>query len=310
MNSKQVRHTLYLMLAAFIWGAAFVFQSTGADEIGPYSFNSIRFIIGGIFLLPIIKILDVVSGNNRAPKDKNERRTLIRGGVYSGIFLFLASTIQQLGIYYGHSTAKAGFLTACYILIVPILGIFLHRHCGLNIWIGVVIALVGLYFICGVGKGEGIEGADGLLISCAFLFSLQILVLDRFSPLVDPVRLSCIEFFVSGIIGLIPMTFEIMNTNGGFIQWILQFNSADAWIALLYCGILSSGVAYTLQTVGIDGLNPTVASLLMSLESVFAALAGALLLKEKLTSDEFWGCVLIFGAIILAQLNFKKLKEE
>lgn len=307
MTSKQIRNSFLLILAALIWGTAFVFQSTGADELGPYTMNSIRFLIGGCALLPVIRLVDRFSNNSRKPQNEADKKNLFIGGIVCGFFLFWGSTIQQLGIYYGHSTAKAGFITATYILIVPILGIFLKKKCGINIWIGVILALVGLYFICGVGKGEGLEMADGLLLACALFFSFQIQSVDHYSPLVDGIRLSCIQFFVSGILGLIPMCiFEMGFTKGEISNWCLMFTSADAWVALLYCGLLSSGVAYTLQIVGQEGLDPTIASLLMSLESVFAALAGALILKEVMSLKELLGCALIFVAIIVAQLNFKK----
>ena len=305
MKSIKIRHSLLLALAAFIWGTAFVAQSIGGDACGPYTFNSIRSFLGGIILIPVIIILNKTG----LSKDKSETiggtKTLIIAGILCGICLCLGSNIQQLGLYLGASAGKAGFLTACYILLVPILGIFLKKKCGLNIWIGVILTLIGLYLLCFDGS-LNFKKADILLLVCAFFFALHILVIDYFSPKVDGIKLSCIQFFVCGIISMIPMFFFDMGHSFTNINiWAEALTSLNTWIPIFYAGFLSCGVAYTLQIVGQVGLNPTVASLILSLESVFAVISGWVLLGEKMGAKELLGCGLIFIAIVLAQIPVK-----
>lgn len=308
-KKKQIRNSALLLLTAFIWGVAFVAQSQGGDAVGPYTFNCVRSLLGGLVLLPVIALLDKMGFTQRKPQNREDRKRLLTGGIICGAALFTASTLQQLGITYGSSVGKAGFLTACYILIVPVMGIFLGRKCGWNIWCGVVLTLVGLFLLCLKDGFSAIQMSDILLLFCAFFFSVQIMAVDHYSPLVDGVRLSCIQFFVSGIIGLIPMIYSEMGHSAETIMvWAHSLASWNAWIPILYAGIMSCGVAYTLQIVGQDGLNPTVASLLMSLESVFSVLAGAVILKQYLSSREIIGCVFIFAAIVLAQIDFKQRK--
>ncbi len=303
--SKQ-RNVFILILAAFIWGTAFVAQSTGGDAAGPYTFNSIRMLIGGTVLLPVTAFLDRKKPSGKKPRTKEEKKTLLIGGCCCGCVLFAASTLQQLGLYLGSTAGKAGFLTTCYIVLVPVLGLFLKKKCGWNVWFGVVLTLAGLYLLCMKGSFS-LRFCDVLILLCALCFAVHILVIDRFAPLVDGVRMSCIQFYVCGILGLVPMIFsEVGFSAAGFREWIFLFSSADVWAALLYAGVLSSGVAYTLQIVGQEGLNPTVASLVMSLESVFSVLAGWIILKEAMTGREITGCALIFAAVVLAQINFKK----
>lgn len=303
MKSKQIRHSLLLVLTALIWGIAFVAQSAGGDAIGPYSFNCIRSMIGGIVLIPVIFLLDRICPSGKKPQTKEEKKKLLLGGFCCGTILFLASTTQQLGIYYGTPAGKAGFLTACYILLVPIFSLFLKKKCGSNIWIGIVIAIAGLYLLC-MTDSISFQASDLMVLLCAVLFALHILVIDHFSPLVDGVRMSCIQFFVCSIWGLFPMLLSDMRqqTVSG---WLSALGSLDAWIPILYAGIFSCGAGYTLQIVGQEGLNPTVASMLMSLESVFSVLAGWVILHEVLSPRQLAGCALIFVAIILAQLPAK-----
>lgn len=309
MKSTKVIHSCLLILTAFIWGTAFVAQSTGGDTVGPYTFNCIRSIIGGLFLIPVIFFLDKLGYTKKRPSNKRDQKTLIIGGTLCGIALCFASNIQQLGLYLGTSAGKAGFLTSCYIVLVPILSLFLKKRCGWNIWIGVLITLVGLYLLCMNGSLL-FQLSDLLVLVCALIFAIHILVIDHFSPLVDGVRMSCIQFFVCGIITLIPMFFVDMGHSvSGIVEWIPPLLSLDAWIPLLYAGIGSCGIAYTLQIIGQEGLNPTIASLLMSLESVFSVIAGWLLLNEKMGSRELLGCVLIFFAVILAQIPIKTRKK-
>ena len=297
-ETSTLKNSLLLLLTATIWGVAFVAQSVSMDYIGGFTFNAIRNIIGAITLVPVILIFskqDPAADQNPADRQK-ARKTLITGGICCGILLCLASNFQQFGIKYT-TVGKAGFITACYIIIVPIIGIFLKKKCSPFIWIAVLLSLGGLYLLCiSPGEGFSIGKGDTLVLICAVLFSFHILTVDHFSPLVDGVKMSCIQFLVCGILSGIPaLIFENPN-----ITNILQ-----AWMPILYAGILSCGVAYTLQIVGQKGMNPTVASLIMSLESCISVIAGWLILGQNLSSREIFGCVLMFGAIVLAQLPQK-----
>lgn len=308
MKSIKVRHSIFLALAAFIWGTAFVAQSIGGDACGPYTFNFLRSILGGLVLIPVIFVLNKIGLSKDNSKNKDNRKTLFIGGTLCGICLCLGSNVQQLGLYWGASAGKAGFLTACYILIVPILGIFLKKKCGINIWIGVVLTLIGLYLLCFDGSLT-FKTADFLLLACAFFFALHILVIDYFSPKVDGIKMSCIQFFVCGIITSIPMFISDMGCS--FINiniWAGALTSLNTWIPIFYAGFLSCGVAYTLQIVGQVRMNPTVASLILSLESVFAVLSGWIILGETMGVRELTGCALIFVAIVLAQIPSKTKK--
>lgn len=299
------RNSLLLVLAAFIWGIAFVAQSTGGDAVGPYTFNCIRSVIGSAVLLPVIKLSDRLRWSRRKPENREDRRRLLTGGIACGVALAVASNLQQVGIYLGSPVGKAGFLTACYMLIVPVLGLFLGKKCGWNIWLGIAIAVVGLYLLCIQGDFF-IEFSDILLLLCALSFSVQILFVDHYADLVDGVRLACIQFLVCGLLSAVPMIFVDMGlSSSGIPVRLSALANPTAWIPILYAGVLSCGVAYTLQIIGQRGLNPTVASLLMSLESVFSVLAGWILLGEALSGREILGCVLIFGAVVLTQLQIK-----
>lgn len=302
---KSKRNAFLLVLAAFIWGLAFVAQSKGGDAVGPFSFNCIRSFLGFLVLLPTIALLDKMKLTKGAPKTKKDKKNLIIGGICCGTFLAVASNLQQLGINSGTSVGKAGFLTACYIILVPILGIFFKKKCHWNIWVGVAITVAGLYLLCMTDR-ISLQKSDVFVLLCALVFAMHILVIDHFSPRVDGVRMSCIQFLVCGILTSIPMIFMEIKGAGGIAQWGQPLMSLDAWTPIFYAGICSSGIAYTLQIVGQKDVNPTVASLLMSLESVFAVLAGAMLLHESLSIREISGCVLIFVAIVLAQIPVKK----
>lgn len=307
MKRKQIRNSILLVITALIWGIAFVAQSEGGDAVGPFTFNGIRSFVGSAVLLPVIALLDKLKLTSRKPKTKEDRRLLWTGGICCGVVLFLASSFQQMGIYMGTAAGKAGFLTACYILLVPVLGIFLKKKCGFKVWIGIGLTLVGMYLLCMSGSMR-FQLSDLLLLICALLFAVQILAVDHFSPLVDGVRMSCIQFLVCGLLSVIPMLCTETFGAGG-AAWLANLSTPVAWIAILYAGVFSCGVGYTLQIVGQDGLNPTVASLIMSLESVFSVIAGWLILDQRLELRELLGCVLIFAAIILAQLPDRKRTE-
>ncbi|MDO4976011.1 MAG: DMT family transporter [Eubacteriales bacterium] len=306
MKTKKIRNTLLLFLTAFIWGAAFVAQSSGGDAVGPYTFNCSRSIIGSLVLIPVIFLLDGLKLTNRKPVTKEEKKTLWIGGLSCGLVLCIATNLQQVGINSGTPAGKAGFLTACYIILVPILGLFLKKKSTWNIWLGVMLTVIGLYLLCMKGS-LSLQFSDILLLLCALDFSVHILIIDYFSPKVDGVRMSCIQFMTVGILTAFPMFFTEMN--GSFANlgpWLSMFQRWDALIPILYAGVFSSGVAYTLQIIGQQDVNPTVASLILSLESVFSVLAGAVILGEMMSLRELCGCAFIFAAVILAQIPVGK----
>lgn len=304
---KTKRNSFLLVLTALIWGVAFVAQSKGGDAVGAFSFNCLRSFLGALVLVPAIKVLDKFNLTKGKTVDPKQRKNLIVGGICCGTFLAIATNLQQLGITNGTSAGKAGFLTACYIIMVPILSIFLKKKCSWNIWVGVALTVGGLYLLC-MTESLSFQMSDILVLLCALVFAMHILVIDHFSPLVDGVRMSCIQFFVCGVISFVPMMiFEVAPI--GIAQWVAPLGNLDAWTPILYAGICSSGIAYTLQIIGQKDVNPTIASLLMSLESVFAVIAGAILLKERLSPRELIGCVLIFVAVVLAQIPVKTKKD-
>lgn len=299
------KNAIMLMIAALIWGVAFVAQSVGMEHVGPFTFNGVRCLVGAVALLPVIFFFDRKKKKEKTGQEEKKERgigtkkDLVMGGLLCGGFLFLASSLQQIGIQYT-TTGKAGFVTAFYIVIVPVLGIFLHKKISGNVWIAVALALVGLYFLCmtesfTIGKG------DIYIFACAFVFSIQILMVDRFAPKVDGVKLSCLEFLVSGLLSLFFMFGLERPTLSGILA---------AGIPILYAGVLSCGVAYTFQILGQRDSNPAIASLIMSLESTFSVLAGWLLLHETLSTREAIGCIFMFVAILLAQLPEKKKEKE
>ena len=295
----KARNSVLLLLTALVWGVAFVAQRQGGASAGPYTFNCIRSFMGGLVLLPVIPFLDKYTAGKK-PQSAQDRRRLSLGGTLCGMVLFVASTFQQMGIYYGTTAGKAGFLTACYILLVPVLGIFFRKKCGWNVWISILVAVVGLYFLC-LTDSFSFQFSDGLVLLCAVCFSVHIMVIDHFSPLVDGVRMACIQFFVCGAWGMFPMIAVEMRQMGA-AAWMQSLGSIDVWIPLLYAGVMSCGVGYTLQIVGQKNYNPTVATLLLSLESVFSVLTGWVILGQTLSARELLGCALIFAAVVLAQL--------
>ena len=307
MKMKNRKSPILLFLAAVIWGVAFVAQSVGMEYVGPFTFNAVRSVIGGLVLLPCIWFLDSRKSKERGRAAENQKteadswknRTLLQGGICCGICLCIASNLQQIGISYT-TVGKAGFITAMYIILVPVLGIFLKKRVGIRVWISVVLAVIGLYLLCMTEKftlGKG----DAYVLLCALFFSFHILTIDHFSSMVDGVKMSCIQFLVSGILsGILMFLFEQPQ-----ISSVLS-----AWMPVLYAGVMSCGVAYTLQIVGQRDMDPTVASLILSLESVVSVLAGWALLHQKLSMRELMGCGVMFAAIILAQLPEKQKLEK
>lgn len=301
MNKLAIRHSLLLLLAASIWGVAFVAQSVGMDYVGPFTFNAVRSLIGGIVLVPFIFIFNKKdkmddTKNDSSQKAYKDKRMLMTGGVSCGAILFAASSLQQIGIQYT-TVGKAGFITALYIVIVPLISIFLRKSNTVKIWIGVILAVVGMYLLC-IKQGEsGLQLGDALILGCAIMFSFHILAVEYFSPLVNGIKMSCIQLFTCSFLsGIFMLCFETFNLN----------NILNAWLPILYAGALSSGVVYTLQIIGQKGLNSTVASLIMSLESVISLLAGWVILGQALSKRELMGCIIVFMAIILVQLPERK----
>ncbi|MCI8991880.1 MAG: DMT family transporter [Eubacterium sp.] len=297
MKTTNLKSTLILFLTAVVWGVAFVAQSAGMDYVGPFTFNMIRNFLGGLVLIPCIFLLNTVKRSRKtepiedAEDKKKQKKMLFTGGVLCGVCLFAASSFQQMGIMYT-TAGKAGFITAFYIILVPVLGIFLKKKAGILVWISVGLALAGLYLLC-MGEGFSVGKGDVLVFICALVFSVHILVIDRFSPFVDGVKMSCIQFFVCGGLSAVGMLFSEHPT------------AAAIWGAkgpILYAGILSCGVGYTLQIIGQKGMNPTAASLILSLESVVSVIAGFLILHQVMSVREGVGCAFMFLAIVLSQL--------
>lgn len=296
--SPAARGNLLLILTAFIWGVAFVAQKEGGTAVGDFTFNGVRFLLGGGLLAVCLPLLDKI-GLTRRCATPESKKAMWLGGVLCGVALWAASNLQQLGLA-TTSAGKGGFITALYIVLVPIFGLFIKRRTNLFTWISVLLAMVGLYLLCMQGE-SGINSGDLLVLACAPIFAIQILLVDHFVPHTDGVRLSCIQFFTVGILNM-PLMFI-------FEQPSLSA-MVDGWLPILYAGLLSSGVAYTLQVVAQKHTHPTTASVLMSLESVFAVLAGLVLMGERLTAWEWCGCAVMFAAVILAQLPASKKKGE
>ncbi len=304
-NTQKLRNALLLLITAVIWGSSFVSQQTGMDYMGPLTFTGARSIIGGVMLIPVILFL-------RKRKPSSERKklpviTTIVGGICCGLALTVASLLQQYGLTMT-TVGKGGFITTLYIIITPVLGIFIGRKAPKIVWVSAVMAVFGMYLLCAGGESFSISTGDLLVMGCAVAFSVHILVIDHFSPLTDGVILSCIQFFVCGV----------LSTVGAFIfeqpSWEQLVNGA---VPVLYAGVLSSGVGYTLQIVGQKGLDPTAAALILSLESVVAAISGYVayqvgFLKTDQTMDmrQIAGCAVVFAAVILVQLPWEKIKAK
>jgi len=283
-----------LVCATLIWGAAFVAQNIGMRYMGPFTFNAVRFLIGGIAVLAFVMFVAPLRGKKRfsgawRPLDPHSRQ-LVWGGIACGVILFITTTLQQVGICYT-TVGKAGFITALYVLFVPILSLFLGRKVPLFVFLCAAIATAGLYLLC-INEKLTFSKGDIYVFLSAIVTAGHILIIGHFSPRTDGVKLSCAQFFVCGILSAVC----------AFLFESIDFNSIiSGWAPLLYTGALSCGIAYTFQTVGQREINPVVASLIFSFEAVFAALSGWLILNERLSAKEISGCILIFIAIVLAQ---------
>ena len=287
-----------LLATALIWGLAFVAQSDGMNYVGPFTYNAARTLLGGFVLIPAILFLKATDKNKKSPdKQKAPFRTTLLGGICCGIVFFVASSLQQTGIMMT-TVGKAGFITALYIVIVPLISVILYRKTTLKVWLCAAAAAAGFYMLC-INESFSVSEGDLMILLCAVFFAVHIIVIDRFNAMnTDGAVMSCIQFFTAGILMLICMfIFEKPDMNAVL----------SAWLPILYGGVMSCGIAYTLQILGQRCTEPAAASLLMSLESVFAALFGWLLLNETLNAKELTGCVLVFAAVIAAQLDINSI---
>lgn len=297
MNKKRYISNFALLIIAMIWGTAFVAQAVGMEHVGSFTFNATRGYIAGFALIPVIFLMRKHREKSGVVQEPLDKKVLIQGGVCCGIALFLGSATQQFGIALGTETGKAGFITAMYILAVPIIGLFLKKPVRPIIWACIAAAVVGLFLLC-VSDGIGsITLGEVIILISTVGFAIHILVIDHFSPKTDGVIMSCIQFFVCSIISTIMMF--IFETPTWENIWAAR-------VAIFYTGAISSCVGYTGQILAQKHTSPTVASLIMSLESVFAVLAGAVLLGQMPSSRELLGCTIMFIAIIVAQLPEKE----
>ncbi len=300
-KKNNLTGSIMLMICAIVWGSSFVAQTTGAEYVDPFTFISLRSLLGSISLVPVILIMGIFKKKNRAEKaaETKDKKFFLLGGLACGVCLCVASVLQQMGIDKGTSPGKAGFITALYILLVPIFSVALKKKIRPVIWLCVAVSLVGLYLLC--VTENSVQSSDFYVLACAICYAVHILVIDYVSPRVDGVKLSAMQFFICGIMAAVPM---LLNEEVSF-----ELIKAAA-PSIAYSGIMSSGVAYTLQILGQQRMNqPTVASMIMSLESVFAVIAGMIVLSQVPTARESIGCVLMFAAIIVAQLPEKKLMK-
>ncbi len=303
--SKKMQSNILLLFTALIWGSSFVAQKSGMDYIEPFTFNGIRMVIGGLVLIPFILLMDRKKARDGAAEPMSDeekakaRKKIIAGGICCGLAIFVASSLQQFGVSYT-TAGKAGFITTLYVVIVPIISVLLRKRVRPIMWLCVVLGAVGLYLLCMTDDSFKLAFGDMLVLLCAVAFAVHIMVVDHFAAKLDGTKLSCIQFLTSGILGLIGMAiFESPDINA-----IL-----DCWLPILYAGVLSCGLGYTFQVIAQKYAEPTVASLLMSLESVFAVISGAILLHETMSMRELTGCAVIFAAVIISQLPEKKKKE-
>ncbi len=296
--NKNLKGNLLLILAALIWGVSFVMQDKAAEHLAPFTINGVRSLIGTAALLPLIIVRSKKSGVPLFENTPKQRKNLILAGILCGSALCIATNFQQFGIalYPADAAAsgRAGFITALYVVLVPIFSLFMKKRASFTVWIGAALAVLGMFLLCQSGGGKGIYTGDIIVLFCSFAFTAQIICIDSFGERIDGVKLSALQFFVCGVLSLMLMfIFESPELS--------EFLRAAPYI--LYLGIMSCGVAYTLQIIGQQySKNPTVASILMSLESVFAAVSGALISGEVLSPRELVGCAVMFAAIVFSQL--------
>ncbi len=298
MNKRNVRQIVLSLITAFIWGSSFVTQSLSAAHLGCFSFNALRAIPAVLMLLLLMAVMQRI--HPRAKYSAEEKRALLRGGLICGVFLTLGTNLQQFGIE-TTTAGKAGFITALYIVLVPVFSIALGKKAKKTIWLCVAIAVAGLYFLCFDGSSAvSFNSGDFYVFLCAFAFTAQILAVDHFVQQVDGIALSCAQFTVVIVLSAIGALVFGEHTTLESVKTCIPY--------LLYVGVLSSGVGYTLQVLAQKDGDPTVVSLLLSLESFFAVVSGAIVLNERMSLREYFGCALMLTAVILSQLPEKKSK--
>ncbi len=320
MKHNQMRQVVFPILAALIWGTAFVAQDVCADVIDTFSFNAIRSYVAVLVLLVIIAIFNAVKKDKLklSPAEKKAaNKQLWLGGFCCGTALAVASNFQQAGIVAGTDGGKAGFITALYVVLVPVFGLFFRRKVSLPVWVAVALSVVALYLLC--IKGDfGFAPGDLLLLVCAVCFSIHILVIDHFTVTVDGLKLSCVQFLVAAVWATLAKLVCVLLGLGGVgdVSAVTSIFASPDWsgilacaLPILYVGVFSSGVGYTLQILAQKDSNPTVVTILLSLESVFAVIAGAILLHQQMTGREYLGCVLMFVAVLLAQIPIPGKKK-
>ncbi len=290
------------ILAALLWGFSFSAQKTASAGVDPFTVGAVGKFFAATFLLCLIPLLDRIKKQNGSPKrEKFFNKTEIIGGAICGIVQSTASAFQQAGIQGGTDAGKSAFITALYVVIIPIIASILGKRSRLNVWISVAIAAVGFYFLC-IDENFNITPSDILVLACAFMFAIHIIVIDRFSPQCDGVRMSCVQFiagfFFNAVLALI---FELPISGTAFVA---------ALPALIYLGVFSSGMGYTLQIVAQKDVDPTIAGILFSLEAVFGVIGSAILLGEIMSPREYLGCAIVFTAVILSQLDFAAIKAK
>lgn len=306
MLKRKLISNVSLVVAAIVWGIAFVSQEQAAKYIDTFTVNALRSFVAVVALMPLIFITAKVSNKPVLEKSKADRKLLIKAGVMCGTLLCVSANLQQFGIsLYPKDvaiSARSGFITALYVVLVPICGMIFKKKVSFTVWISVMVATVGLYLLCGTNGLSGIYLGDAVVLCCALCFSFQILCVDHFIDRVDGVKLSAVQFLTCGVLSMILMlVFEKPSVE----------NILLASKYILYLGVVSSGVGYTLQIIGQKySDNPTVASILMSLECVFAAIGGYLFMNKMLSDVEIIGCIVMFAAIVLAQIPIKKKSKE
>ena len=294
MTKTQLKANILLLLTAAIWGLAFVAQKVGAEHVGAFTYNGIRFALGSISLIPLILFLNKKKGENEKTKnnDRDSLKLTVKAGIIAGCALFIATSLQQMGVM-GTTAGKAGFITGLYMVIVPILGLFLKQKVNKSTWLGIVIAIIGLYLLS-INEDFSISNGDLLVLIGSVGWAVHILLIDNFTKKIDPLKLSSVQFATCSILSLVmAIIFEDINMVG----------ISGAMVSILYGGLLSVGVAYTLQVVAQKNAKPSHAAILLSMESVFGALGGAMFLGERIGARGLVGCILIFIAIIISQLK-------
>ncbi len=291
MDRRTIRGSLILLLGTVIWGFAFAAQRAGMDHVGPMTFSGVRMLLAGLVMIPVAMMSEKKAAREGKKTDPGLQR---EAGLLCGMFLFMATSFQQIGLV-ETDAGKAGFLTALYVVLVPVAGlVFLRKNPGKVIWLGIVLAVIALYLLCVPESGFRVERGDAFLIACALCFTVQILFVDRYAQQVNATALARDEFLVTGGLGLlIALISEEISFSG----------LGEALVPILYTGIMSGAVGYSIQIIGQRDVNPTLASLLMCMESVFAVLGGALLLGERMSGRNAAGCVMMFIAVLLAQLS-------